>query len=87
MDTVGERRITYDARGLAEPNAEVPKVSEIEGGKAVFDAAPLTTRQINLELRWLIYEQGVRDVTVLNPSARHSLGVAILASCATIKSI
>ena len=31
VDTVGERRITYDASGLAEPNAEVPKVSEIVG--------------------------------------------------------
>ena len=28
-------------------------------------------------MRWLLYEQGVTDVTVLNPSARHSLGVGI----------
>ena len=81
MDTVGERRITYDARGLAEPDAEVAKVSEISDGKAVFDAAQLTTRQINLELRWLIYEEGIRDVTVLNPGAKHSIGVGILQRC------
>jgi glutamate synthase domain-containing protein 3 len=77
----GERRVTYDARGLAEPEAEVPHVSQIEGDKAVFDAAKLTTRQINLELRNLIYEQGVIDVTVRNPGAKHSLGVGILQRC------
>jgi glutamate synthase domain-containing protein 3 len=77
----GDRRVTYDARGLVEPIAEVPKVSEIDGQKATFDAADLTTRQINLELRWLIYEQGARDVTVLNPGAKHSIGVGILQRC------
>ena len=81
MDTVNQRRITYDARGLAEPDADVPHVSEIADGKAVFDAAKLTTRQINLELRSLIYEQGIRDVTVLNPGAKHSIGVGILQRC------
>ena len=82
MDTLsGERRITYDARGLAEPVAEVPKLSEIDGEKAVFDARDLSTRQINLELRWLLYEQGVKDVTVRNPGAKHSLGVGILTRC------
>jgi len=77
----GERRITYDARGLAEPFADVPKISEIDGDRAVFDAKNLTTRQINLELRWLLYEQGIKDVTVLNPGAKHSLGVGILTRC------
>jgi glutamate synthase domain-containing protein 3 len=81
MDAVGERRITYDARGLSEPHAEVPQVSQITDGAAVFDAAPLSTREINLELRWLIYEQGIRDVTVLDPGAKHSLGVGILQRC------
>jgi glutamate synthase domain-containing protein 3 len=81
MDTVGERTVTYDARGLAEPDAQVPHVSTIEGTKAVFDAAPLTTRQINLELRSLLYEQGVTDVTVQNPGAKHSIGVGILQRC------
>jgi glutamate synthase domain-containing protein 3 len=79
--TVGESRITYDARGLAEPDAAVPMVSQIDGEKAEFDAKELTTRQINLELRWLLYEQGVKDVTVSNPGAKHSLGVGILTRC------
>jgi glutamate synthase domain-containing protein 3 len=78
---VGERSISYDARGLAEPHAEVPKVSRIEGETATFDAHDLTTRQINLELRWLLYEQGVKEVTVENPGAKHSLGVGILTRC------
>jgi len=81
MAAVGERQISYDARGLAEPNAEVPKVSEVDGAKAVFDARDLTTRQINLELRWLLYEQGVTDVTVKNPGSKHSIGVGILTRC------
>ena len=77
----GQRSITYDARGLAEPHADVPKVSEIVGQRATFNAAGLTTRQINLELRWLLYEQGVNDVTVQNPGAKHSIGVGILTRC------
>jgi glutamate synthase domain-containing protein 3 len=77
----GEKGLSYDARGLMEPHAEVPRVSEIDGDKAVFDARNLTTRQINLELRSLLYEQGVKDVTVLNPGAKHSLGVGILTRC------
>jgi glutamate synthase domain-containing protein 3 len=79
--TVGERNITYDARGLAEPHAEAPRTARIENGKAVFDAHDLTTRQINLELRRLLYEEGIGDVTVLNPGAKHSLGVGILTRC------
>jgi methylamine---glutamate N-methyltransferase subunit B len=78
---VGESSITYDARGLAEPDAAVPMVSKIEGERAEFDAKELTTRQINLELRWLLYEQGVKDVTVRNPGAKHSLAVGILTRC------
>jgi glutamate synthase domain-containing protein 3 len=78
---VGERKITYDARGLAEPHAVAPRVAEIDGERAVFDAADLSTRQINLELRRLLYEEGVTDVTVRNPGAKHSLGVGILTRC------
>ena len=81
MAAVGERRITYDARGLAEPHAEAPKIAKIEDGRAVFDAHDLSTRQINLELRRLLYEEGVNDVTVQNPGAKHSLGVGILTRC------
>ena len=81
MEAVGERKITYDARGLVEPDDAVPNVSEVDGETAVFDAKELSTRKINLELRWLIYEQGIRDVTVKNPGSRHSLGVGILQRC------
>ena len=38
-------------------------------------------RQINLELRRLLYEEGINEVTVLNRSAKHSLGVGILTRC------
>ena len=82
MDTLaGERMITYDARGLVEPDDTVPRVSEIDGDRAVFDAKSMTTRQINLELRRLLYEEGVHDVTIKNPGARHSLGTGILTRC------
>ena len=77
----GEGRITYDARGLAEPDAEAPRIAEIDGARASFDAHDLTTRQINLELRRLLYEEGVTDVTVQNPGAKHSIGVGILTRC------
>ncbi len=81
MATVGESRITYDARGLAEPHAEAPGIAEVEDGKAVFDAKDLSTRLINLELRRLVYEERITDVTVRNPGSKHSLGVAILTRC------
>ncbi len=81
MAEVGERRITYDARGLAEPHAEAPKTARIEGDRATFDAHDLTTRQINLELRRLLYQEGIKNVTVENPGAKHSLGVGILTRC------
>jgi glutamate synthase domain-containing protein 3 len=67
--------------GLVELDASIPKTSEIDGHRAQFDARDLSTRKINSELRWLLYEQGVTDVTILNPSARHSLGVGILTRC------
>jgi methylamine---glutamate N-methyltransferase subunit B len=73
--------LTYDARGLVEVDGTPPGVAEIEGGRATFDARGLTTRKINAELRRLIYQEGIRDVTVLNPGALHSLGVGILQRC------
>jgi glutamate synthase domain-containing protein 3 len=72
---------TYDARGLVELDGTIPKISEIDGERAVLDARELSTRKINAELRWLLYEQGIKDVTVLNPGARHSLGTGILTRC------
>ena len=82
METViadGEPR--YDARGLVELDEVIPKVSEIDGKRARFDARSLTTRRINLELRWLLYEMGVNDVMVGNPGAKHSLAAGILTRC------
>ena len=80
-EAAGEVNITYDPRGLVELDGTIPKISEIDGERAQFDAKDLSTRKINAELRWLLYEQGVKDVTILNPSARHSLGVGILTRC------
>ena len=74
-------RITYDARGLAEPLAEAPRIAEIDGTKARFDARDLTTRTIYLELRRLLYEEGVIEVEIDNPGSRHSLAVGILTRC------
>ncbi|HEX5822208.1 MAG TPA: hypothetical protein VFY30_10625 [Solirubrobacterales bacterium] len=70
-----------DERGLVELDDSIPKSAKIDGHTAVIEAREMTTRKINAELRWLIYEQGVTDVTVRDPGARHSLGVAILARC------
>jgi glutamate synthase domain-containing protein 3 len=78
---VGESRISYDARGLVETDDTVLRVAEIDGTSAVFDAKDLSTRKINLELRWLLYDQGVTDVVIQNPGAKHSLGVGILTRC------
>jgi len=71
----------YDARGLVELDDTVPRVAHVEGDRAEFDARDLTTRKINLELRWLVYEEGVKEIMIRNPGAKHSLGVGILARC------
>ncbi len=70
--------VRYDARGLVEPEAEVPGIAEVSGDTARFDAEELTTRQINLELRDLVYRQGIKDVTIANPGSKNSLAVGIL---------
>ena len=79
MDAVEE--VLFDPRGLVELDDSVPNVAEIDGDSAQFDAKDLTTRKINAELRRLVYEEGVKDVTILNPGAKHSLGVGILTRC------
>ena len=80
MDTVAPPA-RFDPRGLVELDERVPGVAEIDGERASFDARDLTTRQINLELRRLVYQEGVQDVTVRNPGAKHSLGAGILTRC------
>ncbi len=82
MASVGSRSgVSYDARGLVEPHAEMPDNIEVDGDRARFDAADLTIRQINMALRKLIYNDGIVDVTVLNPASKHSLAVGILKRC------
>ena len=73
--------VVYDARGLVEPDPEPPLTAEIDGDSAVIDATDLTTRKINLELKRVVYDEGVNDVTIVNPGSKHSLGVGILKRC------
>jgi len=80
VDQVSEQP-RMDERGLVELDDTVPKQAKIDGNKAVIEARNMTIRKINAELRWLIYEEGITDVTVRDPGARHSLGVGILARC------
>ena len=68
VPAAGESAITYDARGLVEPDAEMPYNAEIDGGAARFDATDLSTRQINMQLRRLVYDEGIGDVTIVNPA-------------------
>lgn len=75
------RGVRHDIRGLAEPDAQAPKVARVEGGTATFDAADLSPRLVNLELRRLIYGEGIREITVENPGAKHSIAVGLLARC------
>jgi len=75
------RPARFDPRGLVELDERVPRIAEIEGDRASFDAHELTTRQINLELRRLLYEEGVHEVVIRNPGSRHSLGAGILTRC------
>ncbi|MBA3252032.1 MAG: GXGXG motif-containing protein [Geodermatophilaceae bacterium] len=70
-----------DHRGLAEPDAQAPKIATITGQSAEFDAAGLTPRLINLELRRLLYVEGVTEVTIHNPGAQHSIAVGLLIRC------
>lgn len=83
MEQVAKERTTgrYDIRGLAEPDATAPKTAIVTGNSAEFDATELTTRQVNLELRRLLYDDGIGEVTVRNPGAKHSIAVGILTRC------
>ena len=73
--------VNYDARGLAEPDAVAPEIAEIDGTTAHFDATDLSTRLINLELKRLVNVEGMDEVTIRNPGAKHSIGVGILRRC------
>ena len=73
--------VIYDARGLVEPDPEPPMTAEVDGDSAGIDATDLTTRKINLELKRVVYDEGVNTVTIVNPGSKHSLGVGILKRC------
>lgn len=81
MAGVTKSGVVYDARGLVEPDPEPPMTAEIDGTRAVIDATDLTTRKINLELKRIIYDEGVANVTIQNPGSKHSLAVGILKRC------
>lgn len=81
MDSMTGSGRAKDIRGLAEPDATAPLNAVVDGDAAVVDAAGLTTRQINLELRRLLYAGGVSEVTLLNPGAKHSIAVGLLTRC------
>ncbi|WP_219414009.1 hypothetical protein [Pseudonocardia nigra] len=76
-----EQSRRVDHRGLAEPDAKPPNIATVSGRSAEFDAAELTTRQINLELRRLLHAEGVTEVTIQNPGAKHSIAVGLLTRC------
>ena len=83
MDALSRRAraSTTTRAGWSSPTTPCPTSPRSTATTAVFDAKDLTTRKINLELRDLIYERGITDVTVQNPGAKHSLGVGILTRC------
>jgi len=61
-----------------EEHFTYPWSYEVDFDKATeFDAGPMSTSEINIKIRELM-AQGYGDITVLNPSAQHSLGVGIL---------
>ncbi|WP_052372113.1 GXGXG motif-containing protein [Amycolatopsis taiwanensis] len=81
VDTPAAGTGRYDIRGLADPDAVAPRTATVAGGTAELDAAELSTRQINLELRRLLHDEGVTDVTLRNTRAQHSIAVGLLLRC------
>ncbi|MQA63306.1 MAG: GXGXG motif-containing protein [Actinophytocola sp.] len=80
-ESAGKRTGKYDVRGLADPDATAPNTAIVTGTTAELDAAELSTRQINLELRRLLHTEGVTEITLHNPRARHSIAVGLLLRC------
>ena len=67
MAAVGESRSRTTRAASSSSTATPPGIAEIDGDTATFDARELTTRKINAELRRLVYEEGIRDVTIAQP--------------------
>ncbi|GIT00123.1 MAG: hypothetical protein CM1200mP26_18350 [Acidimicrobiales bacterium] len=78
--------VIYDARGLVEPDPEPPMTAEVDGDSAVIDATDLTTRKINLELKRIVYDEGVNTVTIVNPLAPSTPSASASSSVATSRS-
>ena len=82
MAAVGERQISYDARGLAEPIADAPRTAVIEDGVATFDAhGPHDAARSTSSCAGSSTSKASTRSTIQNPGARHSLGVGILRRC------
>jgi formylmethanofuran dehydrogenase subunit C len=73
MAAVGEGRITYDARGLAEPHVEAPRIATVEGGRAEFDAHD----QIKGRVGWSACENMMSGVVVVESNAGSLTGAAL----------
>ena len=58
----------------------VANAISVASGDHVIDARMLTTSQLNLSLRTAV-ASGKRNVTILNPDARNSLGVGLIRPC------
>ncbi len=56
------------------------RISDDSSQGTTIDARKLTTRELNTRLR-VLTSRGKTNITVLNPEARHNLGVGILREC------
>ena len=48
-----------DERGLVELDDSVAKRRRSRAARPTIEAREMTTRKINAELRWLVYEEGI----------------------------
>lgn len=75
---LGGRTQTRFLAADEDENYVYPWAFEVDFDKeAEFDAAPLSSQEINIKIRELMSE-GYGTITVRNPGAKHSIGVGIL---------
>ncbi len=78
VEALAGRTMQHFFSATDEESSLYPFADDVDFDKrAELDAAPLTTSQINLEIRRLMQE-GHGTIVVHNPLAKHSLGVGIL---------